>query len=177
MPAGPFLRSAAWPGRARGRGAAAATPHASPREPRGPCAAQTARSLRGASPGCQLPLERTGSDARCSDADPGRAPVACRTEGAPQAAAPQDAVSALRSAQDGWPSGDPSTDGSLSMALLTDRTRSIHTGKLGLQYVLRTPRLRQSHRARHLPNTPGRPQGRVRLQKPRGGSTPGPPPP
>lgn len=95
-----------WPGRARGRGAAAATPHARPREPRGPCAAQTARSLRGASPGCQLPLERTGSDARCSDADPGRAPVACRTVGAPRAAAPQDAVSALGSAQDGWPSGE-----------------------------------------------------------------------
>lgn len=38
------------------------------------------------------------------------------------------------------------------MALLIDRTRFVHAGKLGLQSVSRTPGLRQSRCARCLPN-------------------------
>ena len=91
-------------GTSRGpRGGSSHTPHLPAGAPRATRCTDS-RSLRGARPGRQLPLGRTGSDARRSDADPGRAPVTCRTVAAPRAAAPQDAVSALRSAQDGWPS-------------------------------------------------------------------------
>lgn len=65
--------------------------------------------------------------------------------------------------------------GFLSMALLTDRTRFVQAGKLGLQSVADPGPEAEPPCPPPSKHTPGRPQGRGCLQKPRRASTPGPP--
>lgn len=61
------------------------------------------------------------------------------------------------------------------MALLTDRTRFVHAGKLGLQSAVDSGPEAEPLCPPLSKCAPGRPQGKGRLQKPREASTPGPP--